>query len=108
MEFKGLTHPNYGEMGTSVIPQGNGAAQPYGQSPATSTAPTDSTFTMGGTDSARSSIGYRPESGVQRYRPEAGRGDRLAANIVGGSTFGDSASGGYSGVYRGAGLTTNQ
>lgn len=108
MEFIGLTHPNYGEIGTEMIPQGNGPAQPYGLSEPTSGAPTDSVYSManGKQDSATSNIGYRPESSP--YRPSAGRADRLTANIVGSSTFDDIASGGYSGMYRGAGLTTNQ
>lgn len=100
MEFKGLITPNYGQMGTEVIPQGNASAAPYGQAPRTSAAPTDSVPSMQGhTDSAQVNIGYRPLSG---------RADRLSANIVGGTDFDNSASGGYSGFYRGAGLTTNQ
>jgi len=101
MEFKGLVTPNYGQIGTETIPQGNGAAMPYGIAPATSSAPTDSVPSMQGRqDSARVDIGYRPL---------AGRADRLAANIVGSTDFGNQASGGYgSGMYRGSGLTTNQ
>ena len=98
--FKGLTHPNYGEMGMETIPQGNGAAIPYGQAPQTSSAATDTGASMQShVDSAQANIGYRPL---------AGRADRLSANIVGGSDFNNMASGGYSGMSRGAGLTTNQ
>ena len=97
MEFIGHTHPNYGEIGTEVIPQGNGAAQPYGLGDPTSAAPLMATNSMAGNgvDSATSNIGYRGSSGP--YRPEAGRADRLSANIVGGTDFDNMGSGGYSG-----------
>lgn len=87
--MNGLVTPNYGQMGTEVLPAGNRAAIPYGSTPPTSQAPTDGGVAlMGRTDSAVSNIGYRPM---------AGRADRLAANIVGGSDFDNLASGGYSG-----------
>lgn len=96
MPYTGEYTPNFGQMGTEVLPVGNGLAAPYGQAPPTSGAPTDSVFSMQGSqDSATSNIGYRPTSGP--YRPEAGRADRLGANIVGGTDFDNMASGGYSG-----------
>lgn len=68
--------PNYGQMGTEIPVGGNGPATPYGIATGTSAAPTDSVMSMqGGQDSAVANIGYRPE---------AGRADRLSANIVGG------------------------
>lgn len=88
MNVSGLVTPNYGQMGTEVLPAGNRVAVPYGQAPATSAAPTDSVMSMQGhADAAHENVGYRPV---------AGRADRLAANIVGGTTFDDIASGGYS------------
>jgi len=99
VNFTGLTTPNYGSMGTEMLPAGNRMAAPYGQAPATSAAPTDSIPSMQG----------RQDSGVINigYHPEAGRADRLSANIVGGGDFANQASGGYSGMSRGAGLSTN-
>lgn len=92
----GLVTPNYGQMGTESLPVGNGLAAPYGQAPQTSSAPTDTGASMQGPlSSATSNIGYRSISGP--YRPEAGRADRLGANIVGGTDFDNMASGGYSG-----------
>ena len=98
MIIQGELVPNYAQMGTESMPQGNGAALPLGLADPTSQAGYVSTASMqqSGTDSATSNIGYRPESGPQRYRPEAGRADRLGANIVG-MTFDNLASGGYSG-----------
>ena len=89
MNFKGLATPNYSQMGTEVLPSGNRGAMPYGQAEPTSQAPMVSTASMqgSGTDSAASGIGYRPM---------AGRADRLAANIVGGTDFDNLGSGGYS------------
>lgn len=85
----GLVTPNYGQMGTENLPSGNGPAMPYGSSPAAGAAPMLNTASMQGpASSAVVNIGYRPE---------AGRADRLGANIVGGSTFDNLASGGYSG-----------
>ena len=83
------------EMGTELLPAGNRGAFPYGLAEPTSSAPTDSVYSMasGRNDSAESNIGYRPTSGP--YRPEAGRADRLGANIVGGTDFDNAASGGY-------------
>lgn len=81
---QGLVVPNYGQMGTEMLPAGNRMESPYGQAPATSSAPTDSVASMQGpAESAQANIGYRPV---------AGRADRLAANIVGGTT--DSQGGG--------------
>jgi hypothetical protein len=96
MGYSGEYTPNYGMMGmeTSDIPQGTGRATPYGLADPTSAAPAMALNTMGGTDSATSNIGYRGTSGP--YRPEAGRADRLGANIVGGTDFDNMASGGYS------------
>ena len=89
--------PDYGQMGTEMLPAGNGMASPYGQADPTSQAPLMATNSMAGNgvDSATSNIGYRGSSGP--YRPEAGRADRLGANIVGGTDFDNMASGGYSG-----------
>lgn len=87
--FLGLTHPNYGEMGTESLPVGNGPANPYGQASPTSSAATDTGASMQGhQDSSIINIGYRPETG---------RADRLNSNIVGSSDFNNIASGGYSG-----------
>jgi hypothetical protein len=89
MNVSGLVTPNYGQMGTELLPAGNRAALPYGQAPATSAAPTDSVMSMQGhQDAATENYGYRPA---------AGRADRLSANIVGGTDFDNLASGGYSG-----------
>jgi hypothetical protein len=93
--IQGELVPNAGEMGMDyAMPQGTGRAQPYGLS---APAPTQGTVQInsmgGGTDSALSNIGYRGTSGP--YRPEAGRADRLGANIVGGTDFDNMASGGY-------------
>lgn len=87
--------PDYNQMGTETTPQGNGRAMPYGLADPTSAAPAMGLNTMGGVDSATSNIGYRGSSGP--YRPEAGRADRLGANIVGGTDFDNMQSGGYSG-----------
>jgi hypothetical protein len=99
MPYTGEYVPNYGEMGMeSMIPQGTGRATPYGQADPTSQAPLMATNSMAsnGVDSATSNIGYRGSSGP--YRPEAGRADRLGANIVGGAgEFDGMADGGYSG-----------
>jgi hypothetical protein len=100
MPYTGEYTPNYGMMGmeTSDIPQGTGRAVPYGQADPTSQAPLMALNGMGGNgvDSAASNIGYRGSSGP--YRPEAGRADRLGANIVGGTgEFNSMADGGYSG-----------
>lgn len=80
--------PNFGQMGTEMPVGGNGPASPYGQANPTSVAPLMSTGSMqGGIDSAQTHIGYRPQ---------AGRADRLSANVVGGGS--DSiAEGGYGG-----------
>ena len=76
-------------MGTEHLLAGNGPAIPYGGTPTGGGAPMVATGTMQGpASSAVANIGYRPE---------AGRADRLSANIVGGSTFDNMASGGYSG-----------
>ena len=83
-------------MGTEVLPAGNGLANPYGSTSPGGAAPAMPLASMhGGVDSATSNIGYRGSSGP--YRPEAGRADRLGANIVGGTDFDNMASGGYSG-----------
>jgi hypothetical protein len=97
MPYTGEYTPNFGQMGTEVLPMGNAAAQPYGLADPTSQAPLMATNSMAGNgvDSATSNIGYRGSSGP--YRPEAGRADRLGANIVGASDFDNMASGGYSG-----------
>jgi hypothetical protein len=85
----GLVTPNYGQMGTEMLPSGNRMAAPYGQAPATSAAPTDSVMSMQGPQG--------PAHENYGYRPAAGRADRLQANIVGGTDFDNLASGGYSG-----------
>jgi hypothetical protein len=86
--------PNQAMMGMDyAMPQGTGRAAPYGIADPTPSAPSMGLNTMGGTDSASSNIGYRGTSGP--YRPEAGRADRLGANIVGGTDFGNLESGGY-------------
>ena len=92
MIIQGHLVPNAEGMGTD-IPQGTGRAQPYGLSDPTPVQGAIQLNTMGGTDSASSNIGYRGTSGP--YRPEAGRADRLGANIVGGTDFDNMASGGY-------------
>jgi hypothetical protein len=93
-----MATPDYGQMGAELV-GGNGPARPYGMADPTSAAPLMATNSMQGpASSAQVNIGYRPESG---------RADRLSANIVGGSDFNNVASGGYSGMSRGAGLTTN-
>lgn len=92
----GMWTPDYNQMGTEMLPAGNGAAIPYGPPDMASAAPLMNTHSMQqGQDSAASNIGYRGSSGP--YRPEAGRADRLGANIVGGTDFDNMASGGYSG-----------
>jgi hypothetical protein len=92
----GYWTPDYNQMGTEMTPQGNGQARPYGLADPTSQAPLMATNSMqSGQDSATSNIGYRGTSGP--YRPEAGRADRLGANIVGGTDFDNMASGGYAG-----------
>jgi hypothetical protein len=95
--YTGEYTPNYGQMGMeSMIPQGTGRAMPYGQADPTSAAPLMATNSMSGPgESAASGIGYHGSMGA--YRPEAGRADRLGANIVGGTDFDNIASGGYSG-----------
>ncbi len=95
--FTGLVTPNYGQLGTEVLPAGNRHEAPYGEATPTSAAPTDSVFSMAGRgpDSAADSTGYRPDSNPAPYRPAAGRADRLGANIVGGG-FDTLGSGGYS------------
>jgi hypothetical protein len=81
MNMTGLVTPNYGQMGTEMLPSGNRGARPYGQAFPTSSAPTDAGASMQShVDSAMSGTGYRPESG---------RADRLSANIVGGFSLGD-------------------
>lgn len=71
------------------IAGGNGPAQPLGQMGPAPAASTVSTGSMQGpASSAVANIGYHPE---------AGRADRLGANIVGGTDFDNLASGGYSG-----------
>jgi hypothetical protein len=96
LNVSGLYTPNYGQMGTEVLPVGNGLANPYGSTPPIGAATTVPTASMQqGTDSAQSNIGYRSSSGP--YQPAAGRADRLGANIVGGTDFDNMASGGYSG-----------
>lgn len=76
----GLVTPNYGQMGTEMLPTGTGPALGYGNAPHTASAPTDSIASMQGPlSSAQVNIGYRPESG---------RADRLSANIVGGNGIG--------------------
>jgi hypothetical protein len=93
----GMYTPDFNQMGAEVLPAGNGPARPYGLADPTSQAPLMATNSMAGNgvDSATSNIGYRGSSGP--YRPEAGRADRLGANIVGGTDFDNMASGGYSG-----------
>lgn len=82
--------PNFGQMGTEMPAGGNGPANLYGMASPTSAAPTDSILSMQGPqDSAQANIGYRPE---------AGRADRLAANIVGGHSD-RIAQGGYGNPY---------
>jgi hypothetical protein len=76
----GLITPNYGQMGTEHLPAGNGPAIPYGSTPTSGGSAVVSTASMQGPqDSAYSNTGYRPE---------AGRADRLAANIVGSNGVG--------------------
>lgn len=70
--FKGIMSPNWAQIGEIPV-GGNGSATPYGQADPTSSAarfPTSAMF--GGVDSAQSDTGYKPQ---------AGRADRLAANI---------------------------
>lgn len=90
VNVSGQYTPNYGQMGTEVLPSGNGAALPYGLGDRTSAqaAMPLNSMQSSGQDSATSNIGYRPTSG---------RADRLSANIVGGTDFDNLASGGYSG-----------
>jgi hypothetical protein len=80
--------PNFGQMGTESLPGGNGPAD-LGQGAQTLAGSVIPTGSMQGPGSpAHENVGYRPE---------AGRADRLSANIVGGSDFDNLASGGYSG-----------
>lgn len=86
----GMNTPDWSQIGEMPV-GGNGPAVPYGQGHGPLAAP-DAVFSMQGPqDSARADIPYKPVSG---------RGDRLAANIVGGSDFSPAASGGYSGGTR--------
>lgn len=82
------TPPNYSQMGTESLPVGTGPAYEGigAQTIAGSVTPTGSM--QGPGSPAHENVGYRPE---------AGRADRLSANIVGATDFDNLASGGYSG-----------